>query len=51
MCETLGKTNSLVNISLISLATAVEILLLISWAVSLARFGGDNAKTPPQSTT
>lgn len=51
MCGTPGKTNSLVNISLISLASAVERLYLISWSVDLARFEGDKAKTPPQNIT
>ena len=51
MCGTPGQTNSLVSISLISLASAAEKLHLTSWSVNLARFGGDKAKTPPQSIT
>lgn len=51
MCGTPGKTSSLVNISLIALASAVERLHLISWSVDLAKFEGDKAKTPAQNIT
>ena len=51
MCGTPGKTNSLVNIFLISLPSAVERLHLISWSVDLAIFEGDKAKIPPQNIT
>lgn len=51
MCGTPGKTSSLVNISLIALASAVERLHLISRSVDLAKFEGDKAKTPAQNIT